>query len=107
MEFTGPPSIEQLTPFVPAKIPDVSAAFPLPRTVPDETGEPSELYHHQTQTADSQQLLHPQFETTPVKPPSPLPKPQPVYSDEVRMTILPVSAIKLFVCIVLMFFPFI
>ena len=107
-EFTAPPSIELPTQFLPAKTPDAPAAFTLPHAFPDEAGEPSESYHPQTQTADSQQLFPPLFEPKPVKPPSPPPKPQPVYSDEVRMIFLLINAFKLFLSffyIAFMFFP--
>ncbi|KAM6934890.1 germinal-center associated nuclear protein [Xenentodon cancila] len=82
LDFTVPPSIDQPPQFVQAKAPDALALFGLPHAVTDETGEPSESYRPQAQTADSHQLFQPVFKPETVKPPSPPPKPQPVYSDE-------------------------
>ncbi|CAI5656694.1 unnamed protein product [Oreochromis niloticus] len=70
MELKAPPSGELLSQVVPVKAPDVPAAFGAAAAIIDETGEPS------THPAEPQQLFQP------VRPPSPPPKPQLVFSDE-------------------------
>ncbi|XP_061579845.1 germinal-center associated nuclear protein [Cololabis saira] len=82
VDFTTPPSIDQPPPYAQAKALDVPVSFGLPQAVADEPGQPSESYHPQAQIADSHQLFQPVFKPESVKPPSPPPKPQPVYSDE-------------------------
>lgn len=71
MELKAPPSGELLSQVVPVKAPDVPAAFGPAAAIMDETGELS------THPAEPQLLFQP------VRPPSPPPKPQLVFSDEV------------------------
>ncbi|XP_024661247.2 germinal-center associated nuclear protein [Maylandia zebra] len=70
MELKAPPSGELLSQVVPVKAPDVPAAFGPAAAIMDETGELS------THPAEPQLLFQP------VRPPSPPPKPQLVFSDE-------------------------
>lgn len=71
MELKAPPSGELPSQVVPVKAPDVPAAFGPAAAIIDETGEPS------THPAEPQLLFQP------VRPLSPPPKPQLVFSDEV------------------------
>lgn len=71
MELKAPPSGELPSQVVPVKAPDVPAAFGPAAAIIDETGELS------THPAEPQLLFQP------VRPPSPPPKPQLVFSDEV------------------------
>ncbi|KAM3862155.1 germinal-center associated nuclear protein [Diretmus argenteus] len=74
----------------PAKLLAEPRLFGEPRASPepaklaatDETGEPVEPPSVPALAADPHQLFLPTVQPQPIKPPSPPPKPQPVYSDE-------------------------
>lgn len=78
-----PSSDKLLAQVVPVKVPDMPSVFALPPAVTDEAGEPSDPHHSLTHPEDRQQLFQPISQPQPVKPPSPPPKSQPVYSNEV------------------------
>ena len=78
------PSIARLpSQVVPIKIPEIPSAFGLPSVVTDETKELAEPYHGSAHQADGPELSMPITQLQPVITPSPPPKPQPVYSNEV------------------------
>ena len=53
---------------------------PFKPAVVDKTGELGALTH----VSEPQQLVQPAAQLQPIQPPSPPPKPEPVYSDEAR-----------------------